>query len=313
MALSYGLLNSLRAARPTSIGEYASEARDKRMKAAEFEQNSRLNDMKMQDAQETMTSNRRSRAISVLNGLSGVQDPERRRELYGTLKSVATRLDPSLELPDEYDEGLVGALATGTISPEKQAELDLANRRVDDAAMYRDMMLQDRMAQKNNKPLPESATKRIETASTNLDALDRLNSTFDDQYGGNAFGGLENFAGRFGGEVIGAADQGQAQWWQDYQGFQNQIRNDLFGSALTATEKAEFEKAMITPGMAPAQIRANLARQAEIAQRAAVKLSQYYKANGYRAEPIDVMLPQGGAPAAGAGGGQIIDFNDLPD
>ena len=92
--------------------------------------------------------------------------------------------------------------------------------------------------------------------------------TFKPEYAGykmNAVGQAANLAGRNLPEaVVGKSVADGASWWQNYDRYKNVIRNDLFGSALTATEKAAFEAADITPGMDPAQIQKNLARQKSI-------------------------------------------------
>ncbi len=92
--------------------------------------------------------------------------------------------------------------------------------------------------------------------------------TFKPEYAGykaNVIGQAANLAGRNLPEgVVGKSVADGASWWQNYDRYKNVIRNDLFGSALTATEKAAFEAADITPGMDPAQIQKNLARQKQI-------------------------------------------------
>ena len=78
-------------------------------------------------------------------------------------------------------------------------------------------------------------------------------------------GELANTAGRNLPEgVVGKNMAGAANWWQGYDRYKNAIRNDLFGSALTATEKAAFEQADVNPGMDPKMIQQNLARQKAI-------------------------------------------------
>ncbi len=76
---------------------------------------------------------------------------------------------------------------------------------------------------------------------------------FDDNFAGQplGLGELRNSIGR----TFGGGPQQQAEWWQDYQTKKNITRNNLFGSALTATEKGEFEKADINPSMDPKVIR----------------------------------------------------------
>jgi len=86
------------------------------------------------------------------------------------------------------------------------------------------------------------------------------------------------------------------QWWQTYQEHVNKIRNDLFGAALTAAEKSEFDKAMVTKGMDPAQAKANLDRQAQIAGRAYNKLDNVLRVQGYSKAGLDALKPSASLP-----------------
>lgn len=58
--------------------------------------------------------------------------------------------------------------------------------------------------------------------------------------------------------------KGQARWWIDYQELRNQVRNSLFGGALTPTEAAEFLKQDINLESDPDTVRKILARQQKI-------------------------------------------------
>jgi hypothetical protein len=142
------------------------------------------------------------------------------------------------------------------------------------------------------RPLPHNAVKDIAAAGAAYGDYQRLVGGFRDEFGGyrlQALGDLANVAGR---NLPGATDerQRQAEWWADYQPKKNQVRNDLFGSALTATEKAEFEKADINPGMTPKAIKANLDRQAAAATRAAKKLADFYIKSGRSPDEIEAAL-----------------------
>jgi hypothetical protein len=77
-----------------------------------------------------------------------------------------------------------------------------------------------------------------------------------------------------------------ATFWQGYDRFKNVVRNDLFGSALTATEQAAFEKADINPGMNPKSIRENLKIQQGLAETALKRKAAALVSEGYRPESI---------------------------
>ncbi len=137
--------------------------------------------------------------------------------------------------------------------------------------------------------LPPNAIKELASTGETATSFIRLSTNFKDEFGGkgSAFiGDIQNTIGR----NLGAGKGDQADWWQDYQNQKNIVRNKLFGSALTATEAAEFDKANINPGMKPEIIRKNLSRQKAAAIRAAKKLSGAYRTGGYNEEQINEAL-----------------------
>lgn len=140
--------------------------------------------------------------------------------------------------------------------------------------------------QRPEKPLPMGAINSLADIGGQAQSLERMKGGFQDRYGGNVMlGELSNTIGRTFGDSTG-----QSQWWQDYQNVKNQIRNKLFGSALTETERVEFEKAQITPNMDSQQIKINLARQEALAQQAARKLARAYLSSGYSPEAVEGAL-----------------------
>jgi hypothetical protein len=122
-------------------------------------------------------------------------------------------------------------------------------------------------------------TKEITGYLDRQDTLNRLADTFNEGYAGSpVLGQAENWIGRTLGDPF---DKGQAQWWQDYQSYINEVRHSLFGGALTATEKAEFDRAMVQPGMNPDQVRQNLTRQKQIVDNAIKRRMNIYGGQGY--------------------------------
>jgi hypothetical protein len=151
--------------------------------------------------------------------------------------------------------------------------------------------------------LPPAAIKELGEKGELATNFMRLTGTFKDEFGGKGAefrGSVENWIGR----NIGMGKGDQADWWQDYQMEKNKIRNKLFGSALTATEAAEFDRATINPGMRPDIIRKNLERQRQMALRAAKKLSKAYEAGGYMPSQIYEAL---GIPA-----GELVESEKDP-
>lgn len=131
-------------------------------------------------------------------------------------------------------------------------------------------------------------------------------------YKADMIGDAANLGGRTG---ILPGYKDQANWWQSYQSHKNMIRNAQFGSALTATEAAEFQKADISPGMDPEIIKRNLARQQSIirnniGRKASALIEAGYDKNavlkGYGISEADLAAstPSGGI---GVGGSTTIN------
>lgn len=161
------------------------------------------------------------------------------------------------------------------------------------------------------KALDNSARDDLTKIAAPALEMTELLKSFDPSFGGYTFsqlGDSANFAKRNLPDAFGGKDEkGQAQWWQRYNDFANLKRNQLFGSALTATEKAAFEAANVNSGMKPEQIAANLQRQQEIATKALSRIANSLAASGYNKEAIEAQIgarlgdlpsPIGGVPQA---------------
>lgn len=150
--------------------------------------------------------------------------------------------------------------------------------------------------------------------------------TFDDKYAGYRsqwVGETANTIGRNAPGMVSEDTAKGAQWWQGYDRYKNVIRNDQFGSALTATEKAAFEQADINPGMDPKTIRVNLKRQKEIiggaiAREAGAMVEAGYDPNviaksyGIKLSDfgIEPKSKKGAAPATTSGGDPLARARD---
>lgn len=144
---------------------------------------------------------------------------------------------------------------------------------------------------KDGKPLPSPILNDLASKSENAVNLRSLSNNFQDNYGGYRMDALGRGAIMLALRSDDPAKKDFGQWWQQYDLFANQIRNQLFGSALTRTEASAFESAMVTPGMSPTQIKANLGRQAEVAEGAFKKMSEAARAQGYSKSAIDALTP----------------------
>lgn len=158
------------------------------------------------------------------------------------------------------------------------------------------------------KPLPGGDRKDLVETGGKLATFDNLANTFDDKYGGYTAawaGDIDNWLKRnVGGDTAGA------EWWATYQNLKNIVRNDLFGAALTAAEKSEFEKSAVNPGMRPDVIRRYVARQQAILQGALDRRAKSLAADGYRPDAIEEAMGRrigAGAPGGGASAPQASD------
>jgi len=139
------------------------------------------------------------------------------------------------------------------------------------------------------------STKLADKASS-VEKLTDLSTSFKSSFAGYPTDAAGNLAVLVAGKLSDPDSVDLFQWWQTYQEHVNKVRNDLFGAALTATEKGEFDKAMVTKGMDPTQAKANLARQAELAGRAYNKLDNVLRVQGYSKAGLDALKPSASLP-----------------
>jgi hypothetical protein len=179
------------------------------------------------------------------------------------------------------------------------AESQLALSR-QNAAFQQRMKLDEATAKaekaKDGKEIKFGDATKLAGQSTGVDNLVGIYESFKPEFAGfgtNAVGEVAVFAA---GKQSDEKSVALYQWWQDYQNNINKVRNDLFGSALTAPEKAEFEKAMVTKGMNSAQAQKNLRRQAELAQKAYDKIDNVLRVQGYSKAALDALKPTGIRP-----------------
>jgi len=127
--------------------------------------------------------------------------------------------------------------------------------------------------------LPMSAINKLSTQEGAAVTFADLISSFRDELAGTfATAAFENTMGKYQPLGVGKKFAAQSNWWQNYNTQKNILRNELFGSALTKTEKEAFDAANITEGMEPGQIRNKLAQQ----HRAVVRARNILLANAGR-------------------------------
>lgn len=137
------------------------------------------------------------------------------------------------------------------------------------------------------KPVPDSAAKRYEDEVGIYGTMKNASGGFKDEYAGNTItGGLENTIQSLNSDF---GSTGQRDWWAQFKATDNQIRNSLFGSALTPGEKAAYEASTISPGMDPKIVRENLTERQEIIRKAMGRRTDFLKANGYTPDAVDAL------------------------
>jgi hypothetical protein len=137
------------------------------------------------------------------------------------------------------------------------------------------------------KTLPAPTINKLSDAEGMAAGFADLAGGFQDQYGGG-YGTMtvQNFLGK---NAPNSKYADQSNWWQNYNDQKNLIRNKLFGSALTASEKKAFDDANITEGMSAAEIRKRLGQQHAATVRARNKLVQNYGSSGYDVSGFEVL------------------------
>lgn len=224
-----------------------------------------------------------------------------RLELARQAAARASDRTPANYEPDPTKPGAIRPMVGGPADPaqrvvaaqsEFDAEVDRRKKGADAAGLaagtpeYQQFVATGSYTRPKPKDLPSGVVKDMGEKGGTLEDFTRLDTGFKDEYGG--------FKTEFAGEAAntiarntGLGNAERATWWQDYQNQKNIVRNKLFGSALTATEKSEFDKANIHPGMTPGTIKSNLARQHDAARRAAAKLVNTYVKMGYSQDQIE--------------------------
>lgn len=159
------------------------------------------------------------------------------------------------------------------------------------------------------KIMPNTVAQAIQKAGQNLDASDELIGGFKSTFGGYkaAAAGDTDLALK---RNIFGDNKGAAEWWAKYQAKSQEVRHGLYGASFTATERQEWEKQAINPGMLPNVIKARLEAQQAIEQKVAQRLGAGWS-RAYDPEQVEIFLGRPvssfdkAAPkqAAGAAGG----------
>lgn len=171
------------------------------------------------------------------------------------------------------------AMARITDQRTRDQETARHNRAIEGlTGQLRDIQAQQAQAkidqQEQGKPLPTPLMNQFVEKGQILDSSERFRSTFKDDYGGFASDAVGNAVLQAERKNPFSQETARTQWWQDYELHQSVIRNKLFGSALTAPEIAAWERSAISPGMNPANIKANLTRREMIERQGVQRLAK---------------------------------------
>lgn len=151
------------------------------------------------------------------------------------------------------------------------------------------------------KTLPFGAIEKLTKKETTANTFGSLVGSFKPELAGTpGLAGIENTLGKYQPLGIGKSKSDQSNWWQNYNEQKNVVRNELFGSALTAPEKAAFDAANITEGMEAGEITRRLAQQNKAAARAYNKLKQNTGRAGYNVSGFGDIIEEADVPAPGA-------------
>ena len=216
--------------------------------------------------------------LSVANRLNAQADQMRQDRLMNRLGN------PEFNRASQREAILGLGLAREGEKQDFEKALGLASAAVDQQNADTNRMKAEREGGQF-RPLAQASLDRLNDAAGHLSTITRLNESFKPDYFGKVFDTVGNAQNAF--AKRGFGDESQANWFQDYQSFKNLVRNQLFGAALTKTERDEFEKANISPGMSAELAQKNLQRQQEIATQGAQRLARSMIANG--ADPRVVM------------------------
>jgi len=254
-------------------------------------------------------------AISTENPISSLIDA---KGVHSTVVPYAQVLAKSWGRldPDEQDKAMqnlttINNQAVNTEANQGFKVAALAGVEASRSLQQQMVRLQIEAAQKaaiaaaDGKQIPLPSMEKLAKQSNGVSDISNLASSFKQSYVG------------FGSDLLGkgaitialrSSDPKSiefGQWWQTYQNQVNQIRNDLFGAALTNTEKAEFDRAIVTPGMSGPQAQENLERQASAAQRAFEKITKAAAAGGYSKSALEALSPQMTLPSPSLSGGDL--------
>jgi len=145
----------------------------------------------------------------------------------------------------------------------------------------------------SGKGLPVSGNLRIADIVDTAKQMGNLASEMGPDYGGYGVQFLGDTAKKLNDQFgyderfLGGMSDKQMNWWRNYQGFINQVRNQLYGSALTLTEARAFEKQVASVASRPGSLKESLKSQFRILIDSLKSRENLLKGSGYDVESIN--------------------------
>lgn len=140
----------------------------------------------------------------------------------------------------------------------------------------------------DGKPLTSQQEKAALELGSEFATVNRLASTFKDEYSGDIRSSIQRQFGKMAGGAAPQATQEMTRWWSD-QAMMDELpqRHALFGAALTANEQRSWNDAAINPSLSPDVIRKRLAVRQEIMANAAERMRASAVAGGKSGKQFD--------------------------
>ena len=159
-----------------------------------------------------------------------------------------------------YDQQASQSALQNTMMKQRMEETERHNRA---------MELGSEMRASGLGKVPPSNAQKISTEKiANYSNIDNLSKSFIDDYGssvGFGEGSISNVLGKT--PLSSQGQKDQAHWWAEFDRLYTlPVRNEMFGSALTDTEKAAWDQANVGPNMPPAVIRKGMESMKRIAR-----------------------------------------------
>jgi len=174
----------------------------------------------------------------------------------------------------------------------QQGALNRASQRDLQQLRYQQALDVAKLKGSGGSKLTMKNVQELSGLASDLTAMDELVSRFKPEYAGTALPtgrALKNYAAAHG--MGSQADKDAQKWWAEWDRLYTlKERNKMFGSALTATEKAAWDKANISTDMTPMQIMANVKTILALKEKAMVKLNQDLIHAGYDENKINAIL-----------------------